>query len=219
MESTPIYENNDKFRAFPGADAVFASDVEKELLLPLALYQLSEDGGHEVLLAVPIGDEQGMIGKKNLGEHCGETWLTYSRKNGKWALDCDPKDLLPFEPVADEVKSSFQARKAQFLEKSFLPWWKSNGDNKCELFQVGGIVTSYYNWYVDLRKHVQHRLEDIPGEEHKEEKVVTLIGNEGHDYLYLGLLNVGAYSGPLLADAHFFYNTFSEKVLVIYDYT
>ena len=83
MDGYKIFENCDQYTAFPEADDVFASDFEKDNLLPFGMLQVDVGGiVHDVLIAAPIADDEGMIGRQNVGEHCGGTWLTYSIQGG-----------------------------------------------------------------------------------------------------------------------------------------
>ncbi len=214
MEYETIYENNEKFTAFPNPDEVFTSELEKETLIAIGIYHLDEDGKHDVLLAAPLGDEEGMIGKKNLGEFCGESWLTYSIKNGKWTLDCTSDDLLSFEFNSANAKKSLREQRELFKLNGYLPhpWGQVE---KMPLFNPKPYASNNYNWYIDIRDQIQHKLEPIEGQA---KKVVLLDGN-GHEYIYLGFVDASTYARPLLARLEFFYNKDSKRVLVIHEFS
>ncbi|ARU54562.1 hypothetical protein OLMES_0458 [Oleiphilus messinensis] len=140
MEYKSIYKNNDIFTAFPDPEEVFATDLEKSLLLPLGVYHLTDNGVHDILLAAPLGDEEGMIGKRNLKDRCGETWLSYSKKNGKWALECSLENFRSFDHYSENARKSLDEQKIQFQQNGFLshPWGQVE---KLSLFNTGGYVT------------------------------------------------------------------------------
>ncbi|MBU6953576.1 hypothetical protein [Hahella sp. HN01] len=218
MGERGIYENSDFFTAFPDADAVFASEIEKDLLLPVGIYHLEEsDGEYDILLAIPIGDDEGLIGVDNFGETCGETWLTYTQRDGRWSLDCSPSDLLPFDLVLSEAKIKFNQRRDEFLESGHI-CHKNGAPGHKMLFNKGDETTNYCNWYNKLKKHVRNKLSEIPGNKNGNEKLVSLYSGDGNEYTYLGFVEAGVYAG-LLAQVHFFFCTRLKRVLVVHDFT
>ena len=203
MDRVRIYENCDKYRAYPEPDEVLLSDFEKENLLPFGILKVNVDNVvHEVLIAAPIADEEGLIGKEEIGEFCGGEWLTYSKRDGK----------------RQEIRRSYNERKAEYLQnKCFLNW---EDKTKAPIFGFGGCeCTISWAWYSRIKGHISCRLEDIPGQEDQKEKKVTLVGDDGCDYLWLGTVNASVYSSRLPQDVRIFYNPMSKRVLVIYDYT
>lgn len=221
MDTMEIYEDCEQFSAFPEAGDVFASDFEKENLLPFGILKVDVDGtSHDVLIAAPIGDDEGRVGKSDLGECCGGLWLTYSKKNGKWSIDCSPEDLLSFDLVRPEALASFEKRKDFFLRNGFLPSRRSE-DIPLAMFRVGDAESnSGWNWYKRVKNHIPNRLDDMPGYEQYRQKHVTLIGQDGNEYLWLGSVNARAYSDPLLAtDVRVLYSPAPERVLIIFDYS
>ena len=216
-----IYENCRQYSAFPEADDVFATNFEKDRLLPLGILKVDIDGVyHEVLISAPIADEEGMIGIENKGESCGDEWLTYSqRNNGKWAIDCCPDDLLSFECHRVERNACYEIQKHVFSQYGYIPVYESQTE-PCVIFSMSDDEsTNYYNWYGCVSSDISHRLEDVPGREGEDEKRVTLVGANGYDYVLLGKVNIGMYLGRLSPLGYYFYNSAAKKVLVVYSYS
>ena len=222
MDRYEIYENCDDYIAFPEPDAVFATDFEKRCLLALGILKIELSGSiHDVLIAAPIGDDEGRIGKSDTGEFCAGLWLTYSKDDSKWALDCKPDDLLSFDIARAESIRSYEEQKHLFLQDGCI---LSHGRNrsKFSIFSVGGKEsTNYWNWYSRVKRHISHRLVDIPvaASEKDDMKYVVLVGGDGNDYMYLGTVEASVYSRPLLPTIRVFYNPVAKRVLVIHDYS
>ena len=215
MDSYEIYENCDQYTAFPEVDDVFASDFEKECMLPLGIMHVDiDDAVHNVLLAVPtISDEGGFIGRDNIGEYCGELWLTYSKRNGRWSLDCEPLDFRSLDQAPDEVRVIYEESKSLFKEHGFIP---SPYLDKLPLLKIGGEITSYGNVYAYTRKFIPNVLRDRVGEP-PARKLVTFIGGDGGEYVHLGRANGGVYSA-CAGDFEFFFNPSKDRVLTIIEY-
>ncbi|ARU54564.1 hypothetical protein OLMES_0460 [Oleiphilus messinensis] len=76
-------------------------------------------------------------------------------------------------------------------------------------------ASSKYNWYVDIRNEIRHRLVATKDSS----KQVILIDESGHEYMYLGFVDSSIYARPLLAQLHYFYSALSERVLVIHEFS
>ncbi|GLS24931.1 hypothetical protein [Marinibactrum halimedae] len=220
MKNEPIYENNELYTAFPDPDEVFYSEVEKERFLPLGTFHLQTDEGqHDVLIATPLGDEEGLIGKDNYGEFCGETWLTYSKVNGKWKMDCSVDDLLNFDAYYEKANNGLKEAKKIFNENKCLPSRSSRGDGKIPLFSIQSYPSYLYNWFSDVEEYFNFALREVDKEEldssFDEDKAVTLFDSEGNQYVYIGSTN----KSFLMARLFFFYNVKAERVLVIFEYS
>jgi len=215
-----ICDSGDEYTLFPDADDVFYSDFEKENMLPFGILKVDINGVvHNVLIASPIGDEQGLIGEKEIGERCGGEWLTYSKKNGKWAIDCSPDELLPFDYKKEEILDSYNQRRKMFYQDGTFPS-KPTAEQRTVIFKRGDDEsTNFHNWYISVQSYISNRLEDIPGHEEARWKRVTLVGDDGNDYIVLGSVEGYVYSAPFTAQILFFYNPAAERVLVIFNYT
>ena len=220
MDSTKLFRNTDQYTLYPDPDKVLSTEFEIDSLLPLGI--LSLDIGrekHDVLIAVPFADDEGMIGKGDLGERCGGTWLTYLNQNGKWALGCSPEDLLSFHINRSLVKESFYERKKIFERCGYLPNY-ARDKAPAQLFEYGGDrPTTGENWFGRVRDYIPNRLEDLPGQENHRKKHFTLVGNDGNDYVMLGTVKPGVYTTVLsYTIVHFFYNPSAKTVLLIHDF-
>jgi hypothetical protein len=216
MDTSSIYENCDQYTAFPDADQVFYSDYEKEVMLPLGMMHVDFDGvQYDVLLAVPtISHEEGIIGYENIGERCGEFWITYSNVDGKWALDSLPDELCELEFAPPKVRERYEERKALFEIHRCLPF-EGDINHKLPLLRLGHEITNLSNLFTRLDRYIPSSLRDIPygyGE-----KLVTFESSEGGEYIYLGRLTGWIYCG-LFGDFMFFFNTVLGRVLVVVDY-
>ncbi|MBU6953577.1 hypothetical protein [Hahella sp. HN01] len=223
MLEKKLYKNSSFFTAFPSADEVFVSEIEKEFLLPLGVYHLEVDERkHDVLLAIPIGNEEGMLGKSNIGEFCGETWLTYSNQNGKWALDCSVRDLESFSAMRGSAHYSYASTREKFLKAGKIEITPEHGSDpiQFELFRYGGLATNYGNWFSsDFSNSVPFMLKHISGKESEPEKAVTILDSDGDEYLYLGAVAASHYSGELLAFLRFFFNPGKQRVMVVHEFS
>lgn len=216
MRGKPIYENCDQYTAFPSADDVFSSDFEKENLLPLGILNLDIEGvKHEILIAGPIGDEEGLVGKKNIGEHCGYEWVSYSKKNGKWALDCQSDELRSFDAGRSSALNFYQKSKHIFDNRKYLPV-KNSEDEKYPLIVLGGELTSNGNWYFGIKDHVSHVFKGALDERGLRGNLVTLTNVDGHEYTYVG--NVKASLTAVPVEWMFFYDPNARRVLVICEF-
>ncbi|GLS24929.1 hypothetical protein [Marinibactrum halimedae] len=224
MKSEPIYENNELYTAFPEPDEVFYSEVEKERFLPLGTFHLQTDEGqHDVLIAAPIGDDEGMIGKNNYGEFCGETWLTYSKVNGKWKLDCSPDQLLDFSICFDEVDCIFKKLKRIFQLNGFLSHplkeeVKSPESEKISLFSLMSYMSHGYNCSYDVVKYFKYVLEGVDEQKleppFKEDKEIKYMDSNYNEYVFLGCAGANA----LIHEMFFFYNVVTKRVLVVNEF-
>lgn len=221
MDSIKLFSNTDQYTLYPEVDQVFLTEFEIESMLPFGIFSIDIGGvKHDILIAVPIADDEGKIGRANLGERCGGTWLSYSNRGGKkWALDCMPDDLLSFHINRAPAIASFQERKKLFENYGYLPNY-AESKAPAQVFELGGErPTTYENWYGRVRNYISNRLVDIPGEENEEQKFFTLIGEDGNDYVMLGTVRPGVYTKVLsYTIVHFFYNPMSKRVLVIQDF-
>lgn len=215
-----ICDSGDEYTLFPDADDVFYSDFEKENMLPFGILKVDINGVvHNVLIASPIGDEEGLIGKKEVGERCGGEWLTYSKKNGKWAIDCSPDELLPFDYKKEEILDSYNQRRKMFYQDGTFPS-KPTAEQRTVIFKRGDDESWNGSWFRgDVQSYISNRLEDIPGHEEERWKRVTLIGDDGNDYILLGTVDGGVYCDSFTALIYFFYNPVAERVLVIFSYS
>lgn len=217
METNSIYENCEQFTAFPDENDVFYSDYEKEVMLPLGIMHVDIDGlKHDVLLAVPtISDDEGFIGCENIGERCGTLWLTYSKVEGKWALDCLPDETRELDQAPPEVRLKYQERKELFKKLHYIP--SPHSGDRFSLFRLGDELTTHSNLYVFVGGYISHTLQDIPGEENRDEKLVTFESDDGGEYILLGRASGGVYS-CLLGKFVFFFNSVISRVLVVVEY-
>ena len=220
MKSKVFYKNCDQYTAFPEENDVFASEFEKNSLLPFGILKVDVSGvNHDVLIAAPIADDEGRIAKRNLADTCGGTWLSYSKRGNKWALDCSPDDLLSFHINRLPAKVSLQSKKEFFNSHHFIPNRDPRAENGLPIFEIGGEApTTRSNWYVRLRNYIPSRLEDIPGKESSEQKFFTLVDADGHDYVRLGVTYAGVYTNVLMPQLHYYYSPLSHKVLVIHEF-
>ncbi|GLS24928.1 hypothetical protein [Marinibactrum halimedae] len=225
MYGEPIYENNEFFTAFPEADEVFYSEVEKERFLPLGTFHLQTDEGqHDVLIAAPIGDEVAMIGKENYGEYCGETWLTYSKVNGRWKLDCSADQLLDFGVCFEEASQIFFNLRRIFELNGFLAEPLSEvrvfpkGAKKIPLFQLQSYARCGYNWCGDIKENFSCVLSDVvdglPKSPYGRDRKLSIFDGEGNAYTYLGY----TFTKALAPDLFYFYNLATERVLVVHEF-
>jgi hypothetical protein len=216
MDTLAIYENCDQYTAFPESDEVFYSDYEKQVMLPLGIMHIEIEGvRHDALLAVPtISHKEGIIGYENIGERCGELWLTYSKVDGKWALDCLPDELCELELAPPKVRERYEERKALFKKYHCLPF-EGNLNDKRPLVWCGDEVSNLSNLFVHVQKHIPNTLRDAPGG--MGEKLVTFESVDGGEYIRLGRLSGWLYSG-LAGYFVFFLNPVLERVLVVVEY-
>ncbi|ABC27513.1 hypothetical protein HCH_00610 [Hahella chejuensis KCTC 2396] len=217
MIAESIYTNSDNFTAFPEPGDVFASDFEKSVMLPLAMYR-PERFNEEILLATPFGDSEGLVGKEDLNEFIGEEWYSYSKVEDKWKLDCTPEDLSPFEynfrgTKAETLKSYLETKK-KLIEFGSLPKpskCTSPGGNY-PLFIPKEEISSGSNWFASLSKRVPFRLLDQTSE--YSSKLAIFYDGSGNAYQYLGYLYSDVYTRCLNPQLHFLYCAPTRRVLV-----
>ncbi|WP_148212454.1 hypothetical protein [Hahella chejuensis] len=218
MNEKAIYSDCESFTAFPDPGKVFSSELEKRLLLPLGIYKLGDDIESEVLLAIPLGNEEGLLGIENIGDNCGDLWLTYTNKDGRWSLDCTENNLHSFEHFSEVAKERFQETKESFKKDGYIT---SLGDisSKLPLLHTGGSITSYSNCFCEIQDHFCHTLSDIPGDEGSLNKYVKVFDKLGHEYRYIGYAEGANYSHRYMPEFHFFYKKETKTTLVISEFS
>ncbi|WP_020406199.1 hypothetical protein [Hahella ganghwensis] len=221
----PIYENNEQFTAFPDPDEVFLTDLDKSMMLPLALYRPHQ--GQEILLAVPFGDEEGLIGKTSVSEECGEEWVTYSRHGDKWSLDCSADDLSSFDwtmgggtkkgAIEDYRKNREAfARKGCILNPYYKPNSKSYSPPRFPLFTPKEYAYWGSNWFAGISSVWKYRDHEIPSG--KPYSNVIVMDSQGNEYDYLGYADSCLYCGYLNPELHFLYSKACERVLLALEF-
>ena len=129
-----IYGDEEGIRAFPEADEVFASEVERhsEFLLPLATIDVDRfiPGESGVIhLLIPIEPLEGALGEETPEEFqtwcCAEDWLGYRMLDNKCELMADFRyfelERLRHEPPEDsdsheELKEYYESARTAFEE-------------------------------------------------------------------------------------------------------
>ncbi|MCG8610403.1 MAG: hypothetical protein MI864_07690 [Pseudomonadales bacterium] len=223
MNYEPIYESNERFTAFPDPDEVFSTDFEKAMLLPLGIYRPSIGNNNEILLAAPYGDEQGYISNRNRGQHCGETWLTYSKHDGKWRLDCSPDELASFDIYKEDAIDAYSSRKEGFKNDGFIrnPRFVegsevigADGQPIREKITLFNLTTEYAssgeNWFGGIEQYLPFKvLQDVDSHGFD---LVMLLDESGFEYKYLGHVCAAKYAPKILfVDIHFFYSPFNRR--------
>ncbi|WP_431689102.1 hypothetical protein [Hahella sp. NBU794] len=217
MNEITIYSDCEFFTAFPDPEKVFSSELEKRLLLPLGIYKLGGNIESDVLLAIPLGNEEGLLGINNIGGNCGELWLTYTNRNGKWSVDCTESDLHSFEHFSEVAREMFQETKESFKRDGYIT---SLGDisSKLPLFHAGGNITSFSNCFCEIQDSFSHSLFDIPGNEDSLNKYVRFFDKSGNEYIYIGFSEGINYSHRYMPNFHFFYKKETKTALVISEF-
>ncbi|ARU54573.1 MAG: hypothetical protein MI864_07305 [Pseudomonadales bacterium] len=225
MDYEPIYENNERFTAFPDVDEAFASDFEKENLLPLGVYKLTDNCEHDVLIAIPISCEEGFIGERDFDASYGEIWLSYSLQAGKWKLDCRAEMLRNVEYRKNAVLTAFCERKKLYCSQGFTvnPHFKEGaeelfGPPKLSLFeQAKDYASSGENWLSGVEKFIPRVL--LERKSAAGFNLIILLDQYGYEYKYLGQLTASIYAPQVgLPSVHFFYSPFSQRVLLFNEF-
>ncbi|ABC31259.1 hypothetical protein HCH_04559 [Hahella chejuensis KCTC 2396] len=219
MTAESIYTNSDNFTAFPEPDDVFASDVEKSVMLPLAKYR-PEGFNEEILLATLFADSEGLVGRGDLNEFIGGEWYSYSRVDGKWKLDCSPEDLCLYVEMKEETQEEYLKQKLQFKEFGYVP--NPNcvelpyPDNAHILFTPRNKIHRFSNWFTGIRDAIHWELLDECDEYGNQ--YGSCFDSKGNAYQYIGHAYSGAYTYHLNADLHFLYCKATDRVLVAMEF-
>lgn len=226
-----IFESNSLYAAYPQEEIVFEGRAEREYLLPLGIldwtYQKTGKS-FKILIAAPIGDEEGFIAPDGtIGEQSyGEFWLTYYLNDSKWRLDSSRENFSVQSTEGhyhyEDVKKSFAEKKKFYEENGFLQNIRKPEPRpkfKKPLFNIGGIASPNSNWFGDVYKTFKHNINKLEVDSGKMQKSVTLFDKDDNEFVYLGHVNAWTYSTPLSAQLHYFFELKNQRVLVITEYT
>ncbi|MCG8313634.1 MAG: hypothetical protein MI976_10490 [Pseudomonadales bacterium] len=223
MEVLKFYYENQRFKPFKD-DALLERDTDYRYLLPIGTWSL--DGpDREILIALPIGDEEGFIAKPNYEGSCGEFWLTYSRKeSGKWVLDCKHEDMLDTDCNYDSIITSLGEKKKFYKDNGFLQLCdpeKPNLKYKNSLYTIHKYAHRNSNWFGGIEKYIPHKLTPIIDLEHpsREDYEVSLLDISGGTYRYLCCIDAYHYTSPLTYQLHVFYSVNTDRVLCVCEFT
>ena len=217
MKFMEIFQNCEIYTAFPDPNEVFASAIELDNLIPFGILEKKFNGDlHHILLAAPIGDEEGFIGKSNFDETLGEAWLSYSNRGGRWGIDCSPSELYSFHFNRTKFKNDYIDKKSRYDECGYMGT-QVGEEGRLALVTLCNEVCDSGNWYSYINKYVHNSLSPVPGDSRN--RLVTLYSKDGSEYVYLGYIGSGGGYSLFNSDIMFFYNPKLQRVLVVNDWS
>jgi len=225
MEPTQInyYYENKSFKPFPEGNHL-ERDIDTQYLLPVALWNLDAPRT-DVLIALPIGDDEGIIAKEAIKGVCDAYWLTYSRTaSGRWKLDSPIDALHDTKYIHNDVMTSFQKRKRFFQENKFQQVCQPeipNLEYKTRLYSIPDFIRKNSNWFHRVCEGIHTESCSLynPEQPYSNDEEVTLFDRSGKPYRFLCCINSYSFSASLTHMLYVFYSLETDTVLTICEYT